>query len=349
MNTPPSDRELANEAEILELALRSLKRETGLTSGIKEKEAHIEQRQLDAVIDICAAETHYNYLVEVKNRLTPSVISELVRTSSKRAENMLIVSRQISMEMGKLLQSLNLQYLDTLGNAYLRQDLLHIHISGFTQSMKLSVKDANARYGTGGIRVIFVLLLQENTHLPTYREIAELSGTSLGTVANCISKLIRKGFMLDFGVEGRKLVRKSRLIDEWVSAYISEFRSKTLTGRFSTELGEVMHNADLSRHGAMWGGETAAAKLTNYLKPGLDTIYYKNNSNTLQLALKLRQQDNGVIELRKRFWNFESDSIQDVTPPLLIYADILATDAARNIETARLIYDRYIHGHIDQG
>jgi len=49
------------------------------------------------------------------------------------------------------------------------------------------------------------------------------------------------------------------------------------------------------------------------------------------------------IEILNAFWNFEYDwQYHDLVPPLLIYADLLATTDARNIETAKIIYDQEI-------
>jgi len=52
-----------------------------------------------------------------------------------------------------------------------------------------------------------------------------------------------------------------------------------------------------------------------------------------------------VVELRKRFWNFPAESDPgrgDLVPPLLVYADLLATGDARCIETAKMIYENHI-------
>jgi len=47
------------------------------------------------------------------------------------------------------------------------------------------------------------------------------------------------------------------------------------------------------------------------------------------------------------FWNFEIDwPHKNMVPPLLIYADLLATGEARNIETARILYEKEIHRFI---
>jgi len=52
----------------------------------------------------------------------------------------------------------------------------------------------------------------------------------------------------------------------------------------------------------------------------------------------------------RKFWKFEPDwGYPNVTPPILIYADLLATADARNIETAKIIYDKEIARLIGDG
>jgi hypothetical protein len=43
------------------------------------------------------------------------------------------------------------------------------------------------------------------------------------------------------------------------------------------------------------------------------------------------------------FWDFPADQDHpDVVPPMLVYADLMATHDPRNLDTARLLYDRTI-------
>jgi hypothetical protein len=58
---------------------------------------------------------------------------------------------------------------------------------------------------------------------------------------------------------------------------------------------------------------------------------------------RLRADPRGEIEVLDAFWNFEDEKdLPETVPPLLIYADLLATLDPRNIETAQMIYDKYL-------
>ena len=51
----------------------------------------------------------------------------------------------------------------------------------------------------------------------------------------------------------------------------------------------------------------------------------------------------GEIEILDAFWNFDDNQPMTPTvPPLLAYADLIATLDPRNLEAAKLIHDRYL-------
>jgi hypothetical protein len=65
--------------------------------------------------------------------------------------------------------------------------------------------------------------------------------------------------------------------------------------------------------------------------------------------MKIRQDINGNIELRERFWNCENPELdKTMVPPLLVYADLMATGDPRNIETAQMIFTDYLQRHFTE-
>jgi len=107
--------------------------------------------------------------------------------------------------------------------------------------------------------------------------------------------------------------------------------------------------APLHNFQACWGGEVAAAKLTKYLKPERATIYTRGKPGQLLLTNKLKKDPDGDVEVLETFWPVEYEwPHPELAPPLLIYADLLATGDARNIETARMIYEQELVGLIQE-
>ncbi|MBW2559814.1 MAG: hypothetical protein JRE40_03045, partial [Deltaproteobacteria bacterium] len=93
-----------------------------------------------------------------------------------------------------------------------------------------------------------------------------------------------------------------------------------------------------------WGGEVAAAKLTQYLNPQIITIYTTvQQLNQLLLEYRLKKDAAGDVEILERFWQPDKTwQYGDLVHPILVYADLLATGNQRNIETAKMIYEQHI-------
>jgi hypothetical protein len=61
------------------------------------------------------------------------------------------------------------------------------------------------------------------------------------------------------------------------------------------------------------------------------------------LKNRLRKAEQGNVEILTLYWNFKYElADRDIVPPILVYADLMATGDHRNIETAAIIYEKYI-------
>ena len=126
-------------------------------------------------------------------------------------------------------------------------------------------------------------------------------------------------------------------------------RPKLYLGRYDTTNVKWWNKTDWQKNNALLGGEPAAARLTGYLKPETITVYGPKNINAFLLKNRLTKNPQGKTEVFRKFWNFDYPwSNKEIAPPILIFADLLATADDRNIETARIIYDQYIHQLIKQ-
>lgn len=79
--------------------------------------------------------------------------------------------------------------------------------------------------------------------------------------------------------------------------------------------------------------------MTLYIRPG------KERENITQLVARhrLRADPQGNSELLDTFWDVPAaPEHPDVVPAILVYADLVATHDPRNLDAARLLYDRKI-------
>jgi hypothetical protein len=176
-----------------------------------------------------------------------------------------------------------------------------------------------------------------------------MAGVAHGTVGWVMPDLQQLGYVHDLnGKRGtRRLFEPERLLGQWTDAYARALRPRTLLGRYHVPAMEGWKDWPLAEHGALWGGEPAAALLTDYLRPGELTLYAEKLPGLLAARQKFMKEpapgQAAIVEVRKRFWNFPGDPQHvNLAPPLLVYADLLATGDARCIDTAKMIYDAYV-------
>lgn len=144
----------------------------------------------------------------------------------------------------------------------------------------------------------------------------------------------------------RILKNKRKLLDRWIVAYHDVLRPRLLKRkmRFADRLKYVNWKINLNQTkeiNTLWGGETGAAILTNFLKPRVFTIYTKRSWLECAKEFELIQDENGDVEILQMFWNSVNPNERDraVVPPILIYADLINSGIDRNIETAKIIFD----------
>jgi hypothetical protein len=132
------------------------------------------------------------------------------------------------------------------------------------------------------------------------------------------------------------------MLQEWVTHYPTTLRPKLDQRRFQADP-EQLNQINLKQHNAYWGGEVAAEKLTHFLKPAHFTIYAREPITKLVAANRMRADRTGNVEILDAFWDFDTGPDgADLVPPVLVYADLLATDDGRNAEAAKLIYEQRI-------
>jgi hypothetical protein len=176
-----------------------------------------------------------------------------------------------------------------------------------------------------------------------YREIAAEADVALGTVGWIMRDLKEMGYLLDMDKGGKKFVDRDKFFALWVTTYPQQLRPKLLLGRFKGEE-DWRQNKKLDHEIAQWGGEVAAAKITHYLQPAVATIYTdRAHLNNFLIDNRLRKDPAGNIEVLEGFWKpTKQTNYEETVHPLLVYADLIATNDQRNINAAKIIYEQHI-------
>lgn len=338
------------EHEIIRQALHMFQRGTRLIAEeappvISDDDAGFEP---DIVIKITTSGKTWRFPALVQANVTMTSIGAAIGRLASVQPKGLLLARYVNPNMAEALREKDIQFLDTAGNAYLNAPPLFIFIKGNRTGAVLSIEKTKRAFRPSGLQVLFVFLLRPALVTAPYREIANAAGVALGTVGWVMRDLKELGFLVEMGSKGRRLTRMADLLNRWVTAYPEQLRPKLLIGRFRAANPSWQEKAgDITLFGACWGGEPAAARITGLLKYQTTTVYAWKDMNEFLLHNKLRKDLQGDIEIMKAFW---SKAIQkehgDQAPPLVVYADLLATADTRNIEIARVLYEQKINGLI---
>jgi hypothetical protein len=336
------------ENEILKTALKKLEETTEF-----RVEAHpeIDPKGPDTVIQITWQNMEWHFAADVKYTLTRVMIGATVQQLRRHIEKGILVTRHVTPEIADILRENDTQFLDTAGNAYLKEPPLFVFIKGNKPTDGGKKMSPIRAFRPTGLQVLFAILCNPNLEKAQYREIAEAADVALGTVGWVMQDLKQMGYLVEIGKQGRKLIEKDKLLGRWATAYPEQLKPKKLLGTFTAAKADWWKEIEFLGPETYWGGEIAAAKLTKHLKPQTATIYAPDLKPLLGWLIhhRIKQDPNGNIEIVKKFWKFEPPpEYRNLTHPVLIYADLLATADPRNIETARIIYEKEIAGLVGE-
>ncbi|MFO8163907.1 MAG: type IV toxin-antitoxin system AbiEi family antitoxin [Desulfatiglandales bacterium] len=337
------------EKKILRTALEKLENTTEL---IAEVYPEIDPDGPDAVVRITWQDMEWHFAAEVKHILTPAMIGAAVEQLRRHIAKGILITKYITPQAAEILKETGTPFLDTAGNAYLNEPPLFVFIKGNKPPEGEIKKPPIRTFRPAGLQVVFALICNPGLEKAQYREIAQAADVALGTVGWVMRDLRQMGNLIEMGKRGRRLIQKEKLLARWATAYPEQLRPKKLLGTFKAVNTDWWKETELPGPETYWGGEIAAAKLVQHLKPQTATIYTRELKVLFEWLIKnrIRRDPNGNIDILRKFWKFEPDwEYPNLTHPVLIYADLLATANARNIETAKIIYDKEIDRLIRDG
>lgn len=330
------------EKDLLKKALTVLQETTGITAHVLEWEPGTPDRRLDVTIELNKDKVKAQFAVEIKRTVHEAVLAHLI-LKMQNVNHPMIVAYYITPPMAERLKQRNMAFLDTAGNAYLNLPGLFVYITGRKPPRIETKAEKIKAFRPTGLQVIFALLCMPELVQAPYREIANAADVALGTVGWAMYDLKRMNYLVERGDIPRRLVNIRALLDAWVTAYGQQLRPKNYIGRFRGPNTDWWKNMDWPRMKAYLGGEPAADQLTQYLKPEKVTLYVRGETEGFLIKNRLNKDPNGDVELFKAFWNFDYKwNFLNLAPPLLIYAELLASGNDRNIETGKMIYEKYL-------
>ncbi len=297
---------------------------------------------LDGMLSLIFANEVSTYNVEIKGELRNQSLPQIYQHNEEFKPFMLVASR-ISAAIKKQLQAHNVAYLESNGNFYLKEGNKMFWIDAH-KPLKIENDNRNRAFTKTGLKVLFEFLQNPTLINQSYRQIAELTGTSIGNITNILQGLKQEDFILSINKNTIKLNNTESLMTKWADEFTKNLKPTLRIGifRFLKE-NDLLAWKDLKLDTTktVWGGEPAGDLLTNYLHPAEFILYTDESRNELIKNYKLIPDEKGNVKIYQKFWKWDN-STQNTAPSLVVYADLMAISDRRCIETAQKIYDEYL-------
>lgn len=335
-----------NKEEILEKALQHL------AHVIPAGEATINWNNQAGDIFLADARVEFNenfkleFQVDIKHQLRREGLQARQLLLDQYNFPRLLVTKYVTPPLADELRERNIQFLDTVGNMFIHQRIPFVYafIKG-NKPPRTGYANRRVRlFREAGLKVLFYLICNKDAVGMAYRKIAENTGMALGTIHNVFADLNRLGYIRTYkGTRTLQLVDK--LIDTWVEAYPIELKPRLNLKRYTTDRHFWWKEVDVTQFNVLLGGEPAAEILTaGYLHPEITTLYAGDRITELANKFRFRKDENGITLVYNKFWPRRIDNhiADEVVPPLLVYADLMNTNQARNIEAAKMIREKYL-------
>ena len=321
------------ERQTIENAVEALENLTGLKFSWTQDNAH------DKGVDGFIKMNNQTFPIKHKQGFSLSKLPTILEIKSKNP-NLILISDTFSENVKSVLKSHKINYLDISGNSYIQFPNSLIFIDG-KKAVKRPEKNKDKAFTKKGIVVLFHFLNDETLLNQTYRQISETTGASLDTITKIIQSLKQQGFIHQVKDKIWRFNDKKRLFEKWADAYETRLKPHLFVGNFrfiNTDAELNWQNIPL-KPTSIWGGEPAADILTNFLRPGIFTLYSTEQRADLMKNYRIAPDPKGNINVYAPFFNIDSEK---TIYPLLAYADMLNSGNARNLEVAEKIYEQYV-------
>ena len=308
----------------------------------------------DAKVVLTVAGRSLQYDCEVRQKIDRFPILDDMKARSVLNQATILICHQLTNAMAARCQELDIQFIDTAGNAFItdREGVL-IKIMGRKSENESLMTTRGMTITPAALRMMFAFLADPAMLNAPYRDISMSVQVATGAIGKVLEVLEARGFIGTAPGGNRIITSPELMLSEWATGYMSRLRPKLKTFRFMAP-----NPSDLRRDWtpeyriSAWGGEVAAEILTRHLNPATYTIYIdmdRDETNTLAEMVKrfrLRADPHGSIEVVQAFWNMDYFAESFPAVPLhLVYADLLGTQDPRNLTVAQQI-SREVMNHV---
>ncbi len=299
-------------------------------------------KEFDGIIKLEYKGNTQTYYVELKKEIREYQLPKLFQLK-EQYNPFMVIAEKIFPKIKDALIEKGIAYIDLYGNIHIENENILLKIEG--KGKKYIQKDKQGRSFTkSGLKALLLFLTNKSVINDTYRDIAEKADIGRGNVQYILEGLIYEGFALPLNEKELKLTNMEQLLQKWIVAYNEKLKPALKIGNFRfNNPNDFTHwkKISLEKTQTQWGGEPAGNIYTKFLQPEVLTLYTNEKKAELMKKYRLIPDPDGNVYVYQKFWK-EVESAKNVVPPIIAYADLLATGKKRCIETAQKLYEQHI-------
>ena len=255
------------------------------------------------------------------------------------------------------LRRAGVQYVDVVGNAYLNLEDPQVLVDIRGKRPKTAPKAEPGRLvEPTGLKVIHHLLTRKEAVNEPYRKVALDAGVALGTVATVMRELKAAGYLAATAEDRFALEKTAELLELFVRGYALKLRPACLLGRYRHaekdpwKLCETL-TPTLETRNLPYAltGAWAAHEWTGHLRAETLALYVDGNAlGAWKGQPMLPDPTGGNVTLFRYFGptvkdpDPEENKGHPLATKLLVYAELLHDGRPRELETAKMLYDRFL-------
>ncbi|WP_454836956.1 type IV toxin-antitoxin system AbiEi family antitoxin [Rhodococcus qingshengii] len=348
----------AGAATLLEAIVDRL-HEFGIILDTGTSPPHAADSGFDALVTLVGHTDHARYALSMTSSMT--LTSILPISKAPGMPPLLVVGPRINNRSASAFRAAGIQYIDTLGNAYIEFGGVYIEVQGRTSAaVKLSSERELQEGGHRGYQeisprrvtrnlfsprrsqVVFALLAWPELSGAKVRDIAQVAGVSVGQAHESLSLLEDAGFL-----KSSRLHRFSELLDYWTNEYPRGLGRKMTIGTFVSDSPDDFRSLHPDQT-VYFSGESAQG--VDIVRRTTLTIYVETFDKKMMLVNRWRRAVNSRetnVTVMKKFWMHpryltrpdyrgeDGAAGPGNAPWPLVYADLMASGDPRLAEVAR--------------
>lgn len=330
------------EQEILQTVQRAFREATGGTIKLWKENNKKNIHPFDLMLELKLNGKTEAFMAEVKNEVKmpdlPALLIQFRKVIPGYNNPPILLAQYIPGPVKEELKKHQVNYLEAAGNCHISTEKYFI----FTNNLKTAPvrKTTVGRlWNRTGLKYVYAWLTHPDFWELPLRQQADIAGVALGNVTQFKEELQR---FIQKTARTNTKGAKAAVLEEWGLNFNKHMRHTLLTGKF-----RLLNNTDKTElelpENTWWGGETAGAFLTQYLRTESIMVYTRNKTQLMQ-KWKLLPDENGNVELYEPFWPEEQDNKNTKTVhPMLVWAELQFDMDQRLRETAERIMENNIN------